>query len=146
MRACRPHDVVQLSANATRPVCSVNLVIRETLSLALSRDGGLNSISLKGDLDLRITDPAKAVVVISLPPPGSYAVGGNDLQFKTHPNVDKKAWAERGEIKLKEGKRGFPVGQGLGVLKWRMTGKDEGGVPVSSASPLPLLPLPAALN
>ncbi|KAK4700675.1 coatomer subunit delta, partial [Phenoliferia sp. Uapishka_3] len=111
----------------------VNLVIRETLSLALNRDGGLNSISLKGDLDLRITDPSKAVVVISLPPPSSYAgaVGGNDLQFKTHPNVDKKAWAERGEIRLKEGKKGFPVGQGLGVLKWRMTGKDESGVPVS---------------
>lgn len=114
---------------------SVNLVIRETLSLALNRDGGLNSISLKGDLDLRITDPSKAVVVISLPPPSSYsgAVGNNDLQFKTHPNVDKKAWAEKGEIRLKEGKKGFPVGQGLGVLKWRMTGKDESGVPVSSA-------------
>lgn len=108
-------------------------MIRETLSLALNRDGGLNSISLKGDLDLRITDPSKAVVVISLPPPSSYAgsVGANDLQFKTHPNVDKKAWADRGEIRLKEGKKGFPVGQGLGVLKWRMTGKDESSVPVS---------------
>lgn len=58
---------------------------------------------------------------------------GNEIQFKTHPNVDKAAWAERGEIRLKEGKKGFPVGQALGVLKWRGTGKDEGGVPISSA-------------
>lgn len=122
----------------------MHLVVRETLSLELNRDGGLSSLSLKGDLDLRISDPAKTVLVISLPPPSSYAkqTGANDLQFKTHPNVDKKAWSERGEIKLKEGKRGFPVGQGLGVLKWRMTGKDESIVPLSSAFPfsLPLSP------
>ncbi|KAM0755072.1 hypothetical protein T439DRAFT_309935 [Meredithblackwellia eburnea MCA 4105] len=111
----------------------VNLVVRETLSLALNRDGGVNSLSLKGDLDLRILNPDNAVVVVTLPPPSTYsaAAGGNDLQFKTHPNVDKKAWADRGEIKLKEGKKGFPVGQSLGVLKWRMTGKDESSIPIS---------------
>ncbi|KAI5481110.1 hypothetical protein MNV49_005545 [Pseudohyphozyma bogoriensis] len=111
----------------------VHLVIRETLSLELNRDGGLDSLSLKGDLDLRIQDPAKGAVVITLPPPSTYASnsGGNDLQFKTHPNVDKKAWSDRGEVKLKEGKKGFPIGQGLGVLKWRMTGKDESIVPIS---------------
>jgi hypothetical protein len=123
---------------------SVHLVVRETLSLELNRDGGLSSLSLKGDLDLRITDPAKAVLIISLPPPSSYSstVGSNDLQFKTHPNVDKKAWMEKGEIRLKEGKKGFPVGQGLGVLKWRMTGKDESVVPLSSTSPSSLLAVP----
>lgn len=106
--------------------------MREHLSLELNRDGGVESLALKGDLDLRISEPSKTVLVIALPPPSSYNKA-NDLQFKTHPNVDKNAWAQRGEIRLKEGKKGFPVGQGLGVLKWRMTGTDESVVPLSSA-------------
>lgn len=128
------HHHVWTVANLVLRISSVHLVIRETLSLELSRDGGLTSLSLKGDLDLRISDPSKTVLVVSLPPPASYIgrVGSNDLQFKTHPNVDKKAWADNGEIRLKEGKKGFPVGVGLGVLKWRMTGKDEKVLPISS--------------
>ena len=118
---------------------SVHLVLRETLSLSLARDGGLQSLSLKGDLDLRISNADLTNLVISLPPAASYAQnsGSNDLQFKTHPNVDKKSWSDKGEIRLKEGKKGFPVGQGLGVLKWRMTGKDESVVPISSAFLIP---------
>lgn len=110
---------------------SVHLVVRESLSLSLNRDGGIDSLSLKGDLDLRISDPQYSAILVKLPPPAS-AGGKNDLQFKTHPNVDKAVWASKGEIKLKEGKKGFPVGQGLGVLKWRMTGTDESVVPISS--------------
>ncbi|KAL7338099.1 hypothetical protein BJY59DRAFT_702415 [Rhodotorula toruloides] len=110
----------------------VHLVVRETLSLALNRDGGVDSLSLKGDLDLRINAPDYSTVVLRLPSPSSGAyTKSNDLQFKTHPNVDKNAWTQRGEIRLKEGKKGFPVGQGLGVLKWRMTGTDESIVPIS---------------
>ncbi|GAA5930908.1 coatomer subunit delta [Sporobolomyces koalae] len=109
---------------------AVHLVVREALSLALNRDGGIDSLSLKGDLDLRISDPQFSTILVKLPPPAS-AGGKNDLQFKTHPNVDKAVWAQKGEIKLKEGKKGFPVGQGLGVLKWRMTGTDESVVPLS---------------
>lgn len=45
--------------------------------------------------------------------------------------MDKKAWTDRGEVRLKEGKK-FPVGQAVGVLKWRVTGKDESVVPISS--------------
>lgn len=123
------------------PALSVHLVVREHLSLTLNRDGGVSSLSLKGDLDLRISDPAYATLMINLPPPSSYAKG-NDLQFKTHPNVDKNAWASKGEVRLKEGKKGFPVGQGLGVLKWRLTGTDESVVPISSESVFrPLLEL-----
>lgn len=109
--------------------------MREALSLSLNRDGGVDALSLKGDLDLRISDAQFSTILVKLPPPAAAnAAGKNDLQFKTHPNVDKAVWAQRGEIKLKEGKKGFPVGQGLGVLKWRLTGTDESIVPISSES------------
>ena len=55
----------------------------------------------------------------------------SDLQFKQHPNVAKFGAGEK-VIALKDPSRSFPVGQGLGVLRWRMTAKDESNVPLSS--------------
>ncbi|GAA6019525.1 hypothetical protein JCM10207_003732 [Rhodosporidiobolus poonsookiae] len=104
----------------------VHLTIRETLALALDRDGGLTSASANGKLLLRISAPEYGGVVLRLPVADPKA-----LWTQTHPNVDKAAWAQRGEIRLKEGKKSFPVGQELGVLKWRLNGADESQVPLT---------------
>lgn len=109
---------------------SVHLVIREKLSCALNRDGGLDSLELKGDLDLRISTPEASKVVLSLS--HSDAFTPQDLQFKTHPRIDKKAWGDAQKIQLRDLKQGFPVRQGLAVLKWRLVSKDESIVPLSS--------------
>ncbi|GAA5985672.1 hypothetical protein JCM11641_001469 [Rhodosporidiobolus odoratus] len=108
----------------------VHIVVREALSLALNRDGGISSLTLNGNLDLRINQPEYSSVLVRLPAPSTYPKG-NELSFKTHPNVDKTAWAQRGEVRLKEGKKGFPVNQGVGVIKWRLSGSDESIVPIS---------------
>ena len=92
------------------------------------RDGGVQSFELKGDLDLRITDAALTKLRLILAPK-PYA----DLQFKQHPNVAKFSGNEK-VVALKDPSRSFPVGQGLGVLRWRMTSKDESNVPLSGAS------------
>lgn len=97
--------------------------------MALSRDGGLEKLDLKGDLDLRIASAEATKVVLSLAHSDAY---GNDLQFKTHPRIDKKAWTDSQRIQLRDTKQGFPVRQGLAVLKWRLTTKDESVVPLSS--------------
>lgn len=114
----------------------VHTVIREKLSLALNRDGGLEKLELKGDLDLRISSAEAAKVVLQLST--SDALSAQDLQFKTHPKIDKKAWTDGNKIQLRDAKQAFPVGQGLAVLKWRLATKDESVVPLSSTSPLPL--------
>ena len=90
------------------------------------RDGGVQSFELKGDLDLRITEAALAKVRLTLAPK-DFA----ELQFKQHPNVAKFSGSDK-IIALKDQNRSFPVGQGLGVLRWRMTTKDESNVPLSS--------------
>jgi coatomer subunit delta len=109
---------------------SVHVLIRETLSLSLVREGGIKSLELKGDMNLHISDPAVARVKLALAPsPNDY---GSDLQFKAHPNVGKLAPSGEKAIALKDASRGFPVGQPLAVLKWRMAGKDESYVPLSS--------------
>jgi hypothetical protein len=94
--------------------------------VSMSRDGGLDAFELKGDLDLRVTDPALAKLRLTLAKK-DYA----DLQFKQHPNVAKFSGPDK-VIALKDPSRSFPVGQGLGVLRWRMTSKDESNVPLTA--------------
>lgn len=85
-------------------------------------------MELKGDMNLRITDPSLAQVKIAIAPPVTDF--GSDLQFKQHPKVAK--FGEERVIALSDSSRGFPVGQSIAVLRWRYAGKDEGYVPLSS--------------
>jgi hypothetical protein len=105
---------------------SVHVAIKEQLSVTLLRDGGVQDFELKGDLNLLVSDASLSKLKLTLADK-SYS----DLQFKQHPNVAKFGAGEK-VIALKDASRSFPVGQGLGVLRWRMTAKDESNVPLSS--------------
>lgn len=112
-------------------VSSVHIVIKEQLSLSLLRDGGVQAMELKGDMNLLITDPDQTHLRLALKPASDF--GGNALQFKQHPNVGKFAPGKERVVALKDSTRAFPVGQSLAVLKWRYAGTDESNVPLSSA-------------
>lgn len=129
--------VASLVGHRTNTECnlsSVHIAIREQLSLTLNQSGGLKSFGLKGDLNLLISDPAYNKVKLSLAE--AQDEYGGDLQFKYHPNLFKGPAAEGGglesEVRLKDGGRVWPVGQPLGVLRWKLTSKDESYVPLSS--------------
>lgn len=117
------------------PFHSIHVAIREQLSITLNQSGGLKSLNLKGDLNLLISDPIYTKIRLALAP-HSQEDYGNDLQFKYHPNLFKGLEAEKGalesEIKLKDAGRSWPVGQPLGVLRWKLSSKDESFVPLSS--------------
>lgn len=98
------------------------------MSLELARDGALTSLELKGDLELHVSDASTSKVVIGVSTSSSTSP---DIQFKTHPNVDKPTWNDTRKIALRDRSRGFPVGQALGVLKWRSSVKDETLVPMT---------------
>ncbi|TFK21286.1 hypothetical protein FA15DRAFT_624176 [Coprinopsis marcescibilis] len=108
---------------------SVHIVIKESLSLSILRDGGVQAMELKGDMNLLITDAEHAHLRITLTPPSDF--GGNSVQFKQHPNVGKFAPGQTRVIALKDPSKAFPVGQNLAVLKWRYAGTDESNVPLS---------------
>ena len=96
------------------------------------REGGLNNLELRGDMNLQISDADLGRVKLSLAPaPASF---GPELQFKQHPNVGKFVANRDRIVALKDPSRSFPVGQPLAVLKWRYAGKDETYVPLSSES------------
>jgi len=115
---------------------NVHLVLREKLSAELARDGGLapnsTGINISGSLELKVAPDSETKIWVNLNHGVSKGtIPASDIQFKTHPNVDKKAWADSRVIKLKDAERGFPTKQGLAVLKWRLTSKDETLIPIS---------------
>eukprot|EP00160_Parvularia_atlantis_P008555 Unigene1782_Nuclearia_a/m.5536 Unigene1782_Nuclearia_a/g.5536 ORF Unigene1782_Nuclearia_a/g.5536 Unigene1782_Nuclearia_a/m.5536 type:complete len:374 (+) Unigene1782_Nuclearia_a:1800-2921(+) len=116
-------------ASAATPVEkteSVHVVIEEKLVVVSNRDGGLENLEVKGEMFLRISDADKALIRVNLE-----GVDEKTYQFKTHPNVDKRMFSAEGKVGLKDPTRPFPVGQALGVLKWRYQTKDEMAIPLS---------------
>ncbi|KAF9235051.1 hypothetical protein BU15DRAFT_89722 [Melanogaster broomeanus] len=127
-----PPTLAQKDARGSLPAVSpesVHVVIKETVSLSLTREGGVKSMELKGDMNLQVSDPANAHIKLVLAPFASDF--GSDLQFKQHPNVAKFAPGQEKVVALKDPSRAFPVGQALAVLKWRYAGQDESYVPLS---------------
>lgn len=98
----------------------------------LMREGGVNSLEIKGDMNLHVSDDALARIRLTLASPPSGV--GSEVQFKQHPNVIKFQAQKERVVALKDPSRPFPVNQPLGVLKWRYSGKDETYVPLSSMS------------
>lgn len=111
---------------------SVHVSIKETVSVDLMREGGVNSLEIKGDMNLHVSDDTLTRIRLSVAPPPSGV--GAEVQFKQHPNVVKFQAQKERVVALKDPSRGFPVNQPLGVLKWRYSGKDETYVPLSSTS------------
>lgn len=108
----------------------MHVIIKETISLSLLRDGGVQSMEVKGDMNLQVSDAADAQIKLTLEPPSDF--GGSALQFKQHPNVLKFPPNQPRVVALKDSSKSFPVGQSLAVLKWRYAGTDESNVPLSS--------------
>ena len=52
--------------SAVSPRGGVSLVLEEKLSLVSNRDGGIQSMEIKGSLMLKIDDPSKAACIVSL--------------------------------------------------------------------------------
>ncbi|CAI2185712.1 13149_t:CDS:2 [Funneliformis geosporum] len=105
---------------------SVHFAIMEKISLQANRDGGLENLEVKGDLELTISDPNLTKIKMSV-----RAVDDGTVQLKTHPNVDKKLFSSDSIIVLKNPAKGFPVNQPLGVLRWRYITKDDTMIPLS---------------
>lgn len=115
----------------------LTVALEERVSASLSRDGGLEApLEVQGTLSLAVHDEAAARVVLSVDASTSGGDGSSSSsplqwQFKTHPNIDKAAYASSGQLRLKDAGRPFPRGTPLGVLKWRAQSSDESALPVT---------------
>ncbi|KAK3082083.1 hypothetical protein LTS18_005069 [Coniosporium uncinatum] len=98
---------------------SVHVTIAEAISAKLSREGSLDSFEVKGDLQLRISDPSLTQIKLAL------AVGNSHgAQLTTHPKVDKTVFRNTKAIQLADTNRGgFPVNNSIGVMRWKLAAK-----------------------
>ena len=92
---------------------AIHITVAEKISAKISREGTLKSLSVKGDLQLKITDPSFTKVKLDLT-----ANANNGIQFRTHPNVDKPMFTNSKTIQLRDTSRGFPANNSVGVLRW----------------------------
>ncbi|KAJ5523926.1 hypothetical protein N7494_010576, partial [Penicillium frequentans] len=110
---------VQESASARESLTAdrepVHMTIAETISATLTRDGALKEFEVKGDLQLRISDPAFTKLRLDL-----QASPTHGAQFRTHPNVDKALFTSSSIIQLKDTSKRFPTNNAIGVLRWRV--------------------------
>lgn len=109
-----PHTPSALDRDA------IHVTISESINAKLSRDGSLNSLEVKGDLNLRISDPTLTKVKLDLVANQSHGV-----QFRTHPNVDKGLFSGSKAIQMSNVSKGFPVNNSVGVLRWRAQPKTD---------------------
>lgn len=105
---------------------SVHLVVEEKISLVAGRDGGLQNMEVLGMLKLKVNDENAGRIQIKIDNKDD-----KGIQLQTHPNVDKKRFAASSVVGLKNPDKPFPVGQDIGVLKWRFQTQDEALMPLS---------------
>lgn len=112
-------------ATPSRPSLStdreaVHVTVAETVSAKLTRDGAMKSFEIKGDLQLRITDPSFTKVRLDLKADPTHGA-----QFRTHPNVDRNLFTSSKTIQLKDTSKRFPANNSIGVLRWRVASNDD---------------------
>lgn len=97
---------------------AIHVTIAETIAAKLSREGSLESFEVKGDLQLRITDPSLTQVKLNL------ALGDiRGAQLNSHPKVDKAVFKNDRIIQLTDTSKGFPSNNAIGVMRWRLAAK-----------------------
>uniref|UniRef100_A0A7S1PEM8 Coatomer subunit delta n=1 Tax=Percolomonas cosmopolitus TaxID=63605 RepID=A0A7S1PEM8_9EUKA len=105
---------------------SVHVKVEEGVFAEVSREGGVNSLEVKGEMFLTIADPEKTNVELILKEDRN-----SSFTCKTHPNIDKRRFNKENIVALKKGKSNFPTNLTLKILTWRLQKEDEGVLPIS---------------
>jgi hypothetical protein len=99
---------------------AVHITTNETISARLDREGLLKSFEVKGEMQLKISDPSLTQVKLDL------ATGNtHGAQLMTHPKVDKAVFRNDKVIQLADTTKGFPSNMGIGVMKWKLAPRPD---------------------
>lgn len=103
----------------------VHVEILEKFCIEYSRDGGINSSELKGDMILTVNSESAAFVRVNLAP-----IRDKSLQLKNHPNINKQILTSDNSLCHKDSSKSFPVGTPLPILKWKSGASADHVVPI----------------
>ena len=99
---------------------SIHVTVAEAISARLSREGALEAFEVKGDLQLRISDPSLTQLRMNL------QVGDtHGAQLNAHPKVDKNVFKNKNVIQLQDTTKGFPANNSIQVMRWRLAAKPD---------------------
>ncbi|KAF2660050.1 hypothetical protein K491DRAFT_688658 [Lophiostoma macrostomum CBS 122681] len=120
-----PKTAAPAAQTSARPSTSsdreaVHMTTSESISARFDREGLLQSFEVKGELQLKITDPAFTQVKLDI---NTGETRG--AQLITHPKVDKAVFKNSKTIQLSDTSKGFPSNMGLGCMKWKLAPKPE---------------------
>jgi len=119
-------DALGLGASTPTPVAPstpLTIVLEEKYTVAMNREGGIESCELKGNLTLTANTDAGSMTSLSLNKSVISSKCGSSWNFATHPKVNKPDYEKKGIIMLKGGK-GLPLNRPVGVIKWSYSGED----------------------
>ncbi|KAI9223417.1 hypothetical protein BC828DRAFT_413231 [Blastocladiella britannica] len=119
---------VAAAASIAQPTEPVHVTLEERITCIVHRDGGLQTMEVKGKGSVQVTTAGAATARVQFDT--SRAVAGG-AQFKTHPNFDKKQWTESALLAPKDPAKAYPVGQPTPVMQWRQVTTDEAAVPLA---------------
>jgi coatomer subunit delta len=108
------------------PSTPLTLIMEEKISVAMNREGSIESCDVKGTLTLTANTEAGTLAVVAVNKAVISKIPG--FTFATHPKVEKKLYEKDGILTLKGGK-GFPTNRGVGILRWSY-GSDD-AVPIT---------------
>lgn len=126
-------DALGLSSSAVAPAPAapstpLTIALEEKYTVAMNREGGIDSCDLKGTLTLTANTEAGSTVAVSVNKSTIAAQCGANWNFAPHPKVSKPDYEKKGLITLKGGK-GLPLNRSVGVIRWSYAGEDA--VPLS---------------
>lgn len=101
------------SGRASLDRAAIHITIAETISAKISREGSLKSFSVKGDLELKITDSSLTRLKLNVSANISHGA-----QFNTNPRVDKAMFSNSQIIQLKDQLKAYPTDRAVQVLRW----------------------------
>jgi hypothetical protein len=105
---------------------NVHLKSEERISAVLNRDGGFQSVEVKGDMFLTVSDSSCASIRVCL-----NREQNNAYAWKTHPNINKASWTKDRVLALKDPSKPFPIGTALGIVRWRLQNTSDFVPPIS---------------
>ncbi|KAF2396007.1 hypothetical protein EJ06DRAFT_534451 [Trichodelitschia bisporula] len=104
----------------------IHIALVEAISARLSRDGTLESLDVKGEVQLRITDPSLVGVKLRL------GVGNTrGAQLMANPNIDKTMFKNQKVIQVPEGGKAFPANQSITAMRWKVALKEVDDLPIT---------------
>eukprot|EP00992_Anisonema_acinus_P013518 TRINITY_DN8788_c0_g1_i1.p1 TRINITY_DN8788_c0_g1~~TRINITY_DN8788_c0_g1_i1.p1 ORF type:complete len:503 (+),score=91.17 TRINITY_DN8788_c0_g1_i1:53-1561(+) len=105
---------------------AIHLKLEEKINAVVNHDGGFQSLEVKGDMFLTVSDSSNAAVKVHLNKDHNA-----DYAWKTHPNINKMAFTKDRVLSLKDPSKPFPVGSSLGILRWRLQNTSGFTIPLS---------------